>query len=185
MERVPRRRQTSTFTRSSCSESSQRTIRPVRKQLAEKPELGSSLAPRGGADSPAEARQTTSLSSVNAIAIPSEPVRASARSATSCNTSSKTNGSADHDGGASVASPSSMARRWRICSCKDENANSACSASNLGASASDVPPETSVAAPLILGGTLTSFELGLDGLALIAGVEYRRGEEAAQRRPWY
>ena len=51
MERVPRRRQTCTFTRGSFSVSSQRTIPPLRRQAPEKPDFGSRRAPGLGHDS--------------------------------------------------------------------------------------------------------------------------------------
>ena len=90
MERVPSRRQTCTFTRGSFSESSQRTIPPVRRQAPENPDFGSSRAPGSGTMVPAEARHTIASSSAIAMATPSAPVRVRARSATSCNTSSRT-----------------------------------------------------------------------------------------------
>ncbi len=91
MERVPRRRQTCRSTRRSVSESSQRTMPPVRRQAPENPEFGSSRAPVSGATVPAEARQTMAFPSASAIATPSAPVSVRARSATSCSTSSRTN----------------------------------------------------------------------------------------------
>src|SRR5215469_7164449 len=93
MERVPKARQAWALTRVSVSESSQRTVWPLRRQAPEKPEVGSILAPRSGAICPVEARQTMALSSASAIATPSAPVIEKARSETSCRTSSKANSS--------------------------------------------------------------------------------------------
>ena len=88
MERVPRSRQASAFTRASLSESSQRTVCPLRRHAPEKPECGSRRTPGGGAMRPMDARQTIALSSARAMATPSAPVMDSARAATSRSTSS-------------------------------------------------------------------------------------------------
>src|SRR5215469_18551569 len=93
MERVPKARQAWALTRVSVSESSQRTVWPLRRQAPEKPEFGSILAPRSGATRPVEARQITALSSASAMATPLAPVMEQARSATSCSTSSRANSS--------------------------------------------------------------------------------------------
>ena len=130
MERVPRRRQTCKSTRGSFSESSHRTISPVRRQAPENREFGSSRTPASSAMVPAEARQTIAFSSAIAMAMPSAPVRVSARSATSCNTSSRTNCSSSQTSAGSDCAPRfSLARRSRICSCRLEKARRACRAS--------------------------------------------------------
>ena len=134
IERVPRLRQTGTFTRGSFSESSHRTIPPVRRQAPENPELGSSRAPASGAMAPAEARQTNASPSASAMATPSAPVSVRARSDTSCSTSSRTNCSSSQTSASPEGGPSrSRARRSRIFSCRLEKARRACRASWPGA----------------------------------------------------
>jgi len=128
MDRTPRRRQASRFTRGSVSTSSQRTICPEIRHCPENPEFGSRRTPGSGTIIPVEARQTMALSCANATATPSAPVIASALSATSCSTSSKTNCSSWKSSPGSE-SLSVFARRVRICSCNAEKARRACSAS--------------------------------------------------------
>ena len=191
MERVPRRRQTCTFTRGSFSVSSQRTIPPLRRQAPEKPDFGSRRAPGAGTTVPAAARQTRASPSAMATATPSAPVRVRARSATSCNTSSRTNCSSSQTSVLNSSPLRSRARRWRICSCRLENASRACRTSCPGAwMADDValrepageeiatlstiePPSVSPLSGNRLPGDPSSDNPGLAlcGLALICAVE--------------
>ena len=73
-ERSPRERQASASTRSSVSVSSQRRAWPSRRHSPEIPELSSRQAPRGGAISPARARQITEPLRRRARAAPEAPV---------------------------------------------------------------------------------------------------------------
>src|SRR6266567_6150855 len=82
MDRAPSLRQASTFTLGSVSVSSHITTCAVRKQAPEKAESRSMRAPTSGRTEPADARKTISLFSASAIARPSAPVMATARSAT-------------------------------------------------------------------------------------------------------
>ncbi len=83
IERAPSLRQASRFTRGSVSVSSQMTISAARKQAPENAESRSMRAPTSGRTLPAAARNTISLFSASAMARPSAPVMATARSATS------------------------------------------------------------------------------------------------------
>ena len=125
MDRVPRSRQACAFTRASLSESSQRTVCPLRRHAPENPELGSRRTPGGGAIRPTDARQTMALSSAIAMATPSAPVMEIARAATSRRTSSSANSSS------LVISVlvESLPLRLAACSWMQANANRACSAS--------------------------------------------------------
>ena len=83
MERAPSARHACRLTRGSVSVSSQFTICAVRKHAPENAESRSMRAPTSGRTLPAAARNTISLLSARAMARPSAPVIATARSATS------------------------------------------------------------------------------------------------------
>ena len=87
----------------SVSVSSQITVCAVRKQAPEKAESRSMRAPTSGRMAPAAARRTISLFSARAMARPSAPVMATARSATSCRTSSRMNCSCGSNSGSNLA----------------------------------------------------------------------------------
>ena len=78
---------------------------------------------------PAAARHTIAFPSAIAMATPSAPVSVRARSATSCNTSSRTKCSSCQTSASSASPLRSWVRRRRSCSCRLENASKACSAS--------------------------------------------------------
>ncbi len=79
---------------------------------------------------PAAARNTISSFSASAMAKPSAPVIVTARSATSCSTSSRTNRSLGSNStpGLRLSNPwlrAARALRFRTCSCKEANASRA------------------------------------------------------------